>query len=114
MKLHIGYQAIMRMRGIEEQANKLGFRFAYTKYGREDDVIGLCPKDDSMPSYARDSELFVGDLESIYSFLKGIEFMTNYCNILKVTSDKKIKDAEDIVRQGYLVERLKNETSKKL
>lgn len=106
--MNIGYQAILRIRCVEEHANKLGFRFAYSKYGsRDNDVIGLFPKDDAMPDYDRDAELFIGDLESVESFLRGMDFMKDYFRMLRLVTDKNIAHEEDLVRQRNLIDKLK-------
>lgn len=107
--MSIGYSAILRIRRVEEQANRLGFRFAYSKYGtRDTDVIALFPKDDAMPDYSRNAELFVGDIEQVASFLNGMEFMTNYYKILRIVTDKNVAHKEDLTRQRQLIEALVN------
>jgi len=109
----IGYQSILRIRRVEEHANKLGFRFAYCRHGsRENDVIALYPKDDAMPDYHRDAELFIGDLDNVESFLRGMDFTTNYYKILRVVSDKKVTHAENLTRQRQLIDKLKGEEPK--
>lgn len=109
----VGYQTILRIRRIEEQANRLGFRFAYCRHGsREYDVIALYPKDDALPDHHRDAELFVGDLNNIESFLRGMEFMTNYYKMLRIVTNKNVAHKENLTRQRQLIDVLKGREPK--
>ncbi len=113
-KQNIGFGAIIRLRRIEARANELGFRFAHSKYGsREIDVIALYPIDDKLPPYARDAELFVGDLDEVNSFLIGMDFMANYYRQLRIITDAKVQRGEELVREGHLIQKLKGESVKK-
>jgi hypothetical protein len=102
-----GYNLYRSFQRTEQEANLLGFKFAHSKYSREEDVIGLFPKDDCMPDYARDAELFCGSLQRIEGFIRGIEFANRYYSMLKLVSDKKIEDKEQITRNRQLMHLMK-------
>jgi len=104
----IGFGAYTRLRRCEERANQLGFRFAYSKHGARDyDGIALYPKDDELPIYSRDAEVWYGDVESCESFLRGFEWATQYYVMLGATSDKIINRKEQDVRNKQLMESIK-------
>lgn len=103
-----GYRTYLELKSTEERANKLGFRFAHSKYGsREEDTIALFPKDDMLPVFARDVELYCGTLTQIRAFLAGVEHRENYLMVLKATSQKKIETAEQHIKEEHLIEKIK-------
>lgn len=113
--MSLGYGTLLKYKRAEELANSLGFIFVYAKYRNGDeDLIGLQPKDDMLPIYARDAQLFVGDLHQVISFLQGIEFHFNYLRMLKITTKEKIEIKEDHVRQQHLIDVIKGEKSNKV
>ena len=113
--MSIGYETILRIRQVEEQANDLGFRFANAKtysqtYG---DRICLMPATDiSLPIYTRDAEIFTGTLDDVRTFLRGIEWAREYDRMIKVSNHKvRIKKEQD-VRNDSLLRALKAEAKK--
>lgn len=107
-----GFNQIQKIRRIENDCDKLGLRFAKSRYFRssigDGDVISLMPKDDeSLPVYARDAELFTGSLEEIEFWLRGVEWARNYDYLLKLSTEKKRSRREDITRQENLVRLMK-------
>lgn len=106
----IGYYDISKIRRIEQRAESVGFKFASPKYGgRSDTAIGLrLINNEVYPVYSRDTEIFVGSLDDINSFLDGMIFMKNYLAMLKIITDKKVQHAEGLVRQKQLIDALKN------
>lgn len=109
--MSIGYQSILKARRVEEDANRMGFRFAHAKHrGFGDmDVIALYPLDDKLPDYSRDAELCVGNLNDIDNFLRGIEWNRNYMKMLKLVTDEKIERKEQDVRNRQLLQLLRAE-----
>lgn len=113
--MSIGYETILRIRCIEEQANDLGFRFANAEhfnltYG---DRICLMPATDvALPLYSRDAEIFSGTLDEVGVFLRGIEWARDYDRMLKVSNHRvRIKKEQD-VRNDSLLRALKAEAKK--
>lgn len=109
-----GYQDVLRLRRLEREANELGFMFANPKNGFYDtypgDTVALVPKDTtSVPIYSRDAEVFVGSLEQLNVWLRGVEWARQYDVLLKVSDDKKrLRKEQDMLNQ-QLVARLKDE-----
>lgn len=79
-----GIALIRKFRAIEEQANRLGFQITASKYfNRDHDVVALQPLDgDSLPIYSRDAELFVGSIEELEGWLRGLEWARQYDRLL--------------------------------
>lgn len=107
-----GYNTVLKIRRLEEKCNKLGFMFCHAKhYYREfGDVIALSPKDiDSLPIYSRDAELFIGTLEELECWVRGVEWARQYDEMLKVSNSKKRESKEQLVRNSKLFSILKDE-----
>jgi hypothetical protein len=106
-----GYQMILKIERLKEKADKLGFMLCYPKYRNQDtDMVGIKPKDqDSLPIYARDTELFYGTIDDLESWFLGVEWARNYDEYLKVSNSKKRERKEQDERNRQLVRLLKNE-----
>jgi hypothetical protein len=109
-----GYSDIVRMRRLEKEANELGFMLANPKNGYYQnswgDVVALIPKDqDSVPIYSREAEVFMGTLEQLDIWLRGVEWARQYDNLLRVSDDKKRSRKEQDLRNKQMVARLKDE-----
>lgn len=109
-----GYHDILKLRRLEKEANELGFMFANPKNGHyynfPGDSVSLVPKDqNSVPVYSRDAEVFVGSLEQLDVWLRGVEWARQYDMLLKVSDDKKRTRKEQDMLNQQLVARLKNE-----
>lgn len=107
--MSVGLKAYTRLKRVEEQALKLGFKFSSPQYGmREGDGIALVPADDALPIYSRDAEVWYGDVESVESFLRGMEWAKGYYRMLGALSDKTIARKEQDYRNRKLLELIKN------
>ena len=108
-----GYQTILRIRRLEEAADKLGFMLTMPKHSSWSDSVdqvGLRPKDaESVPIYARDAEVFCGTLDQLNAWLNGVEWARNYDMLLKVSDEKRRERKEQDVRNRHLMQVLKNE-----
>ena len=106
-----GWNTIQRIRNIEEQIDKLGFKFSKSKHGDWTDdrgALSLVPKDhDSLPIYSRDAELFVGSLERLEDWLHGVRWAREYDSMLKLSDEKKRAAAEQRERNRQLMRTLK-------
>ena len=106
-----GWNTIQRLARIEEQIDKLGFKFSKPKHGDWDQMersLSLVPKDaDSLPIYSRDAELYVGSLEQLETWLHGVEWARNYDMMLILTDEKKRTAAEQKERNRQLMRTLK-------
>ena len=106
-----GWNTIQRLARIEEQIDKLGFKFSKPKHGDWDQMersISLVPKDaDSLPIYSRDAELYVGSLEQLETWLHGVTWARNYDMMLRLGDDKKRSAAEQKERNKNLMRTIK-------
>jgi hypothetical protein len=108
-----GFHGVMRLRRVEKELDELGFMISEPKTGwnmADMDVVAIKPKDsESLPVYARDAQIFVGTIEQLEVWLRGVEWARQYDMLLRVSDDKKRKRKEQDERNRQLVQRLKNE-----
>lgn len=106
-----GYNTILFTRRLEKEANQLGFMLAYPKNRfDEGDSVALKPlNSDAVPIYSRDAEVFVGSLEQLGVWLRGVEWARNYDSMLRVSDDKKRARKEQDLRNTQMTQRLKSE-----
>jgi hypothetical protein len=106
-----GWNTIERIRRLEEQIDKLGFKFAKSKHSDWSDdhgALSLVPKDvDSLPIYSRDAELFVGSLERLEDWLAGVRWAREYDIMLRISDDDKRNKAEQKQRNRNLMQSIK-------
>ena len=89
---------------IESQADQLGFRIGNPKAGQwgtgtDANQVAIYPKDDALPVYNRDTELFVGSFRELSIWLAGWARAQQYDTLLRLSDDKKRKTAEDRERE---------------
>ena len=79
-----GYNLIRKVKYLEEECDKLGFRIGHSKLFHEEfgDVVALTPRDECLPVYSRDAEVFVGTLEALEHWLEGLHFARKYDSML--------------------------------
>ena len=112
-----GWDTIQRVKRVEEEIDKLGFKFAKSKHTDWTDdhgALSLVPKDhESLPIYSRDAELFVGNLERLEDWINGVRWAREYDRMLKISDDDKRAKAEQkeknrilmrIIKEGKQVE----------
>jgi hypothetical protein len=106
-----GWETIQRLKRIEEQVDKLGFKFSKPKHGdweQTERSLSLVPKDaDSLPIYNREAELYIGSLEMLETWLHGVEWARNYDMMLKLSDDTKRAASEQKERNRQLMCTLK-------
>lgn len=114
-----GYTTYCQWKRIEDFADKLGFRIGNPKsgaWGRDSDnqydVVAIFPKDDALPIYNREAELFCGTFAQLNIFLMGWEKAQSYDAFLRMTDDKKRKKYEDKERERQRIERERLEKRK--
>lgn len=107
----VGYGAYLRLKRVEDQANKLGFEFGHSKHGARDyDGIALRPRGDAWPLYSRDAEVWYSDIEGVESFLRGLEWARTYYKMLGVATDKSIARKEQDYRNKQLIKAIQTGT----
>lgn len=108
-----GYHTILKCERIKERADKLGFMLCYPRNGwggsRGDDYVAIKPKDDNLPIYARDAELFCGTIDDLNAFFAGLEWARQYDEMLRVSTTKKRERKEQDYRNQQLVRMLRDE-----
>jgi hypothetical protein len=106
-----GWNTIQRIRNIEEQIDKLGFKFSKSKHSdwsEDHGALSLVPKDvDALPIYSRDAELFVGSLERLEDWLHGVRWAREYDMMLKLSDDDKRAKAEQKEKNRILMRTIK-------
>ena len=106
-----GWNTIQRIKRIEEDIGKLGFKFSKSKHSdwtEDHGALSLVPKDyESLPIYSRDAELFVGSLERLEDWLHGVRWAREYDMMLKLSDDNKRTAAEQKERNRQLMRTLK-------
>ncbi len=111
-----GYETFKRWQRIEEYAGKLGFRIGNPKHGwnsRESgDSVAIFPKDEALPTFSRDAEIFSGTFRELEIFLMGWERSQQYDMILRMTDDKRRKKFEDAERERQHLEQERIEKKK--
>lgn len=106
-----GWNTIQRIKRIEEEIDKMGFKFAkskHTDWSEDHGALSLLPKDhDALPIYSRDAELFVGSLERLEDWINGVRWAREYDRMLKISTDKTRVAAEQKERNRQLMRTLK-------
>jgi len=107
-----GYQAILNLRKLEARIDRLGFRMGNPKNGnyRQEfgDLVALFPKEDALPIYSRDAEIYVGTLEAMEYWLNGFEKAREYDRMLMGnTHEKKRERKEQDYRNRELLKKIK-------
>ena len=97
-----GYQAVIELRKLEERIGRLGFRMGFPKHGgfsnQFGDQVALFPKEDALPIYSRDAELYIGTLEGARTWLDGFEKAREYDRMLM---GKAVETKRDRFEQDY-------------
>lgn len=107
-----GYQSVIELRRLEERIDRLGFRMGHPKHGGYSnsfgDQVALFPKDDCMPIYSRDAEIYVGTLEGLGVWLNGYEKAREYDRMLMGKSiETKRERSEKDYRNRQLMRAIK-------
>ena len=106
-----GWETIQRVKRVEEEIDKLGFKFAKSKHSEWTDnhgALSLVPKDhEALPIYSRDAELFVGNLERLEDWINGVRWAREYDRMLKISDDDKRVKAEQKEKNRILMRMIK-------
>jgi hypothetical protein len=107
-----GYQTILQIRRLEQEVDALGLRMGNSKHGnfRQEfgDVVALFPKDDALPIYSRDAEIFVGTIQDLTWWLRGFQKSREYDRLLLGKSvETKRERREQDYRNKQLMQEIK-------
>jgi hypothetical protein len=105
-----GYSTILQIRRLEQEIDALGFRWGHSKHGSwggndYGNVIALFPKEDALPIYSRDAELFVGTIEELEVWLRGVNWAREYDRMLM---GKNVESKRERKEQDYRNKELLN------
>jgi hypothetical protein len=108
----LGWEDVQRVKRVEARAEELGFKFSSSanyNYGANNIISYIClkPKEDCLPHYSRDADIFIGTLEEINTWLTGVEWARGYEEMLKLGNDKKRKEKEQVERNRQLLRTIK-------
>jgi hypothetical protein len=108
----LGWDDVQRVKRVEARAEELGFKFSSSanyNYGGNNIISYIClkPKEDCLPHYSRDADVFIGTLEEINTWLTGVEWARGYEEMLKLGNDKKRKEKEQVERNRQLLRTIK-------
>lgn len=106
-----GYNLIRKIKYLEEECDKLGFRIGHAKHFHAEfgDVVALTPRDDCLPVYSRDAEVFVGTIEALEHWLQGLHFARKYDSLLLGKNyDAQRQRKEQDYRNRQLLNKIKN------
>lgn len=122
-----GYQTYNRWKRIEDFADKLGFRLGNPRHGNwgltpiinwgrgdndHTDVVSIYPKDNALPVFNPDAEIFSGTFAQLENFLLGWERSQQYDSLLRMTDEKRRKQFEDKERERQRLEQERLEKKK--
>ena len=101
-----GYNLIRKIRYLEEECHKLGFQLCHAQYHMNDfgDVVALRARDECLPIYSRDAELFVGTIEDLERWIQGFQFSRKYDSMVmgKAHDARRDRREQDIRNERLL------------
>jgi len=107
-----GYNLVKKIKSLEEQLHALGFCWGFDKhshYKEFGDVVAVFPRDDQLPVYSRDAQLFSGSLSELERWLQGVQWARDYDLLISVSDVKKRAKKEQDERNRQLIRMLKQE-----
>lgn len=114
-----GYNAVLSLRRLEEDLDKLGLMLCASKHGNwtstdYGDTAAVKPKNEhALPLYSRDAEIFSGSLEQIRTWLHGVTWSRSYDGMLGLSNENKRAKKEDDYRVKRMLKTLAGEENKK-
>jgi hypothetical protein len=104
-----GYNLIRKIRYLEEECHKLGFQICHARHFNNefDDVLALKPRDDCLPIYSRDAEVFIGTIEELNRWIQGFQFARKYESMIMGSKHDAARDRkEQDYRNKVLLKRI--------
>jgi hypothetical protein len=111
-----GYRLVLKIRRLEQEIDALGFRWGNSKHGGAGlfgqefgQTLSLFPKDDgSLPVYNRDAELFIGTIEQLEIWLRGVKWARDYDMLVRLSTPVKRERKEQDCLNRNLIKILSN------
>ena len=116
--MELGWKELSLLKRVEERLAKLGYEMLYSKYnhGLNENSIGVRCKHDKHLLYARDAEVFSGNLHEVAGWLAGIEHHKSYLEMLNLISETKVHNAEQKkvskIKNWALIQKIKDPDAK--
>jgi hypothetical protein len=109
MTHNIGWRVLKSLEQLQHDAHRNGFKLSGPRHGgyRDADVFALSPRDDELPIYSRDTELFIGDLDDCIAWLRGFSFAKEYMGMVRACDRRRLDRYEQNYRNTKLVNILK-------
>ena len=110
MTHNIGWRVLKSLEQLQLDAHRNGFKLSGPRHGgyRDADVFALSPRDDELPIYSRDTELFIGNLDDCTAWLRGFAFAKGYMSMIRACDRKRLDKYEQNYRNDKLVSILQN------
>lgn len=70
-------------------------------------IVAVYPSEHGLPHYARDAELFVGTLDDVQLWIAGIQWLSNYYNVIGLDNGTKRQTIESKELERQLLESLR-------
>ena len=109
-----GYSLVRQVHDLEKQLHDLGMRWGSSMFDSRSpfgDRVAVYARDDELPLYARDAELFTGTIDEVSSWLAGVGWARRYDHMLGVSDTKRRQKREQDVRNDQLISVLKTPES---
>lgn len=92
-----GYSLIRKIRYLEEECHKLGFQITHARHFHQEfgDVLALKPRDDCLPVYSRDAEVFIGTIQDLERWLQGFHVARKYDSLLLGNKHDALRDRKE-------------------
>ena len=107
-----GFGLIQRIKQLEQQVHDLGFRLdkdTMAWHGDDrGDTVGIFPRDQELPVYAREAMIFSGNINQVETWLRGIVWARDYDSMMKVAPKGTRARKEQDMRNAHTVSRLKS------
>lgn len=105
-----GFDIIDRIHRLEHNLALMGMKLARPKH-HTTDLVAVLPKDENLPIYCRDAELFIGSLEETEVWLMGFRKSREYYQMLGLVTDYKVRRKEQDYRNRELLAAIKKSGS---
>ena len=109
-----GYSLVRQVHDLEKQLHDMGMRWGASMFDSRSqfgDRVAVYARDDQLPLFSRDAELFTGTIDEVSYWLAGVQWAQNYDRMLGVSDTKRRHKREQDVRNDQLIAMLKTPES---
>jgi hypothetical protein len=101
-----GYSLVRQVHDLEKELHDMGMRWGFSMFGDRSqfgDRVAVYARDDELPIFSRDAELFTGTIDEVSSWLEGVQWAQRYDHMLGVSDTKRRQKREQNVRNAQLL-----------